>query len=627
MTLLGQTIGKCRIEKLLGSGGMGEVYRCRHIHLDRLQAIKVMHESMARDSGFQARFRQEAHAVALLDHANIVKLYDFGEQDGRFYLTMELLEDGSLRALLDRRSRDNQVWPPSFGLALVRQAAEALAFANAKGIVHRDIKPDNLLVLRQKTSDGRSTYTIKVSDFGLAKMAESSGLTSMGSTVGTPAYMSPEQCQGLPLDGRSDIYSLGVVLYEVMTGFLPFNINSQSDAIKKHMFTPVPPPSSVKSDLPREIEAVILKCLAKEPTDRYIDAGELATVLRDLARRLSPSPTPTPPPTPPPEPNMRHIQVIDAQGQLVQAVDLVDVQLMIGRMPDNDIVLDEPSISRKHARIEWNGQRVKVVDLATKSGTKLNDQPVLPEAPQVWQVGQAVQISSYTLRLALGSAGTVNVTLPPEAQRLTLAPGAPVSIPVTIQNRRTAADTFLIVIDEWPAAWIAEPVQPTLVNAGGQGIATVKLLVPDGVLREAASYSVRICAIGKNRPDSLDTTPAVWRIVPPVQPKIRIQLDPDRMQGRDQARYTVRLTNESSRPMDVALSGQDARKQLAYSFEPTNLTVAAGSTADVVLTVRSDKAHFYGGALTHSFTVSASVAGAENQLVVGSFVQMSLLPI
>jgi len=627
VTLLGQTIGKCRIEKLLGSGGMGEVYRCRHIHLDRLQAIKVMHESMARDSGFQARFRQEAHAVALLDHANIVKLYDFGEQDGRFYLTMELLEDGSLRALLDRRSRDNQVWPPSFGLALVRQAAEALAFANAKGIVHRDIKPDNLLVLRQKTSDGRSTYTIKVSDFGLAKMAESSGLTSMGSTVGTPAYMSPEQCQGLPLDGRSDIYSLGVVLYEVMTGFLPFNINSQSDAIKKHMFTPVPPPSSVKSDLPREIEAVILKCLAKEPTDRYIDAGELATVLRDLARRLSPSPTPTPPPTPPPEPNMRHIQVIDAQGQLVQAVDLVDVQLMIGRMPDNDIVLDEPSISRKHARIEWNGQRVKVVDLATKSGTKLNDQPVLPEAPQVWQVGQAVQISSYTLRLALGSAGTVNVTLPPEAQRLTLAPGAPVSIPVTIQNRRTAADTFLIVIDEWPAAWIAEPVQPTLVNAGGQGIATVKLLVPDGVLREAASYSVRICAIGKNRPDSLDTTPAVWRIVPPVQPKIRIQLDPDRMQGRDQARYTVRLTNESSRPMDVALSGQDARKQLAYSFEPTNLTVAAGSTADVVLTVRSDKAHFYGGALTHSFTVSASVAGAENQSVVGSFVQMSLLPI
>lgn len=403
--------------------------------------------------------------------------------------------------------------------------------------------------------------------------------------------------------------------------------NSPTDAVKKHVFTPVPPPRSVRPDLPAEIETVILRCLAKEPKDRYTDAAELAVVLRDLARAFSAGPTPTPPPTPPPEPNLRHIQVIDGQGQLVQAVDLVDVQLMIGRLPDNDIVLNEPSVSRKHTRIEWNGQRVKVVDLATKSGTLLNDQPVLPEKPQVWQVGQAVKIGSYTLRLALGSAGTVNVTIPAEVQHLSLVPGTTVTIPITIQNRRTAADTFLITIDEWPAAWIAEPVQPTLVTPGAQGTAMVKLLVPEGVVREAASYSVRICAIGKNRPDSLDTTPAVWRIIPPLQPKVQVRLDPTRAEGRDQGHYTVRLTNGDARPMDIVLSAQDTRQQLAYSFDKPSLTVAANSSADVALTVRTGNGRIFGGGLTHNFTVSASVVGGEIESVAGAFIQKSLLPI
>src|SRR5262249_10880663 len=156
-------------------------------------------------------------------------------------------------------------WPIPFGLSLVRQAAEALAFAHSREIVHRDIKPDNLLVLRQRAPDGRSTYNIKVSDFGLVQMAESTGLIAVGTTVGTPAYMSAEQFQGSSLDGRSDIYSLGIVLYEVMTGYLPFNTSTLTDAVRKHAYTPVPPPRSVKPDLPAEVETLILRCLEKNP--------------------------------------------------------------------------------------------------------------------------------------------------------------------------------------------------------------------------------------------------------------------------------------------------------------------------------------------------------------------------
>jgi serine/threonine protein kinase len=626
-SLIGQTIGKCRIEKLLGTGGMGEVYRGRHIHLDRPQAIKVMHEQMALDSTFQERFRQEAHSVALLDHANIVKLYDYGEQDGRYYITMELLEDGSLRALLDRRARENQIWPLAFGLTLIRQAAEALAFAHSRGIIHRDIKPDNLLLLRQRAPDGRSNYTIKVSDFGLAQMAESSGLTSMGKTVGTPAYMSPEQCQGLPLDGRSDIYSLGVVLYEVMTGYLPFNTTTPSDAIKKHVFTPVPPPRSVRPDLPREIEAAILRCLAKEPPQRYESAADLAVALRDLARLFTNSPTPTPPPTPPPEPNARHVQVIDAQGQLVQAVDLIDTQITVGRLPDNDIVLNDAVVSRKHLRVEWNGQRVKVYDLGTKSGTRIDGTVMQANAPQNWQIGQPIQIGSFTLRLALGAAGIVSVTLPPEAQQLSLTPGTQVDLPVAIRNRGSSAETYAIVVDEWPAAWIAVPVQPVTVPPGSQGTTTLALRVPPGALRDAASYRVMVRAIGLGQPDSTDVTSATWSVSAPARARVAVRIEPERAQGRDQASFTVRVENDGQLPADVVLSAHDERQQLVYSLPQTRMTLAPGEATDVALTVRTTSSRVFGGAVTHTFVVSASVIGSETFTATGLFVQTSLLPI
>src|SRR5262245_55094889 len=191
--LLGQTIGNYRIEALLGKGGMGQVFRGRHIHLDRPAAIKVMHEAMAVDPNFQARFQQEARAAASLNHSHIVTIYDFGEHQGRSYLAMELIEGGSLRDRLRHQADTGHGWALADGLELVRQAADALAYAHSQGMVHRDIKPDNLLLTGG--ADGEPT-TLKVGDFGLARLAEGAHLTATGTAMGTPAYMSPEQCQG-----------------------------------------------------------------------------------------------------------------------------------------------------------------------------------------------------------------------------------------------------------------------------------------------------------------------------------------------------------------------------------------------------------------------------------------------
>lgn len=293
--LVNETVGNYRIDALIGAGGMAQVYRAVHVELNRIVAIKVMWPNLAADPTFRERFLREARTASALSHPHIVAIHDFGrrESDGLLYLVMEMMAQGSLRDVFERRLAGTQPLELVSGLDLVRQAADGLAYAHAQRMVHGDIKPDNLLLnpmtVRSKIG---CPYTLKVADFGLAKVAEA-GVTLSGITAGAAAYMSPEQCEGTPLDTRTDLYSLGIVLYEIATGYPPFQIKTIADAIYKHINVAPVPPLQVNPDLPPRLQEIILRCLAKHPNDRYATAEELSADLAAIIQEIvSPAPIP-----------------------------------------------------------------------------------------------------------------------------------------------------------------------------------------------------------------------------------------------------------------------------------------------------------------------------------------------
>src|SRR5579862_8157708 len=217
--------GRFAIESLIGSGAMGAVYRARHVGLDKLVAVKVLHRDAASNPTFAARLRREAKAASRLDHPNSVRVIDFGEEpDGLLYIAMELLDGVDLESLLQLEGPLAEARI----VALLSQVLAALDAAHKLGIVHRDLKPANIMIVRGVDEEGRPRETVKVCDFGIAKTPEASqmsgeaaSLTTEGILVGTPSYMSPEQCRGEALDPRADIYSLGIVLYELLVGVAP----------------------------------------------------------------------------------------------------------------------------------------------------------------------------------------------------------------------------------------------------------------------------------------------------------------------------------------------------------------------------------------------------------------------
>jgi serine/threonine protein kinase len=546
--LIGQIIGNYRIEAAIGRGGMGQVFRARHIHLGRLAAIKVLNESIAIDSTFQARFQQEARAAASLNHPHIITIYEFGEQEGRAFLAMELSTAESLREWLRQKPERDQGWTLADGLELVRQAADGLAYAHSQGIIHRDIKPDNFMLTGGK--DG-APLILKIGDFGLARLAEGSHLTATNTAMGSPAYMSPEQCQALELDGRSDLYSFGVVLYEVVTGRLPFMTRSISDAVFQHVYSTPQPPSQFRPELPSELEMIILRCLAKQPNERFATAADLASALRQvlagdapaLRSRITPNTSagplisqqpatvsPTFVRSVPPAPMVDALassaaipllRILDAQGQAIQVKELYGDGLVIGRSPSNDLVLDSQTVSRRHLQVDWDGHEVTVTDLGSGHGTRLDGTPLLPHVPQVWSWRAALQVGEFWLRLVPPLALPVTSMATPTPPFVPTRGPTPIP-PPPIQQTPSGGVTPMIGLQTVPPPNLPPPAPSQGITNPGIGTNRIDVQLSEDTLRltpgQPSAVRVTLANLGTTIDHltlGVDGVPTSWIQGPP----------------------------------------------------------------------------------------------------------------
>jgi tRNA A-37 threonylcarbamoyl transferase component Bud32 len=270
--LTGKSIGPYRVLERCGQGGMADVYKGYHPLIDRYVAIKVLRATFADDEEFRTRFQREATAVARLRHPNIVQLYDFGQLGDRYYMVMEFIDGGSLRERLQRLHGEGKRSRLSDIVIIMRGLAAALDYAHRREIVHRDVKPSNVMF----TPEGDPVLT----DFGIARVLKGGSLTMVGMSVGTPDYMSPEQGMGEPATASSDIYSLGVVLYEMLVGRRPFAAETPFGVVAQHIHGSFPSPRGQDPSFSEDLDRILQRSLAKNPEDRYHTAGEMAQELQ-----------------------------------------------------------------------------------------------------------------------------------------------------------------------------------------------------------------------------------------------------------------------------------------------------------------------------------------------------------
>jgi serine/threonine protein kinase/pSer/pThr/pTyr-binding forkhead associated (FHA) protein len=424
--LIGQVINNFVIQDLVGKGGMGIVYRAYHPDLELYSAVKIMRPELASQPGFYERFLQEARTAARLGHPNIVDVINFGTFQDSYYLMMDFIEGPSLRQLIKERKQGLPIWD---AVQICWQIADVLVYAHAADVLHRDLKPDNILITHSVRPN--RPYRVIVTDFGLVKLGQGSILeTQKGISVGTPAYMSPEQCKGEDVDGRADIYALGVLLFETITGKRPFPIRNLVDAARFHSQGALPPAISDRMDVPAEVDQLLQSMMMPEKSLRMASASAVVDDLHDLLNLLEqdgygPEPelqsqiegevpqeklaaeelqaVTTPPLATKEEPDEQFFLQVAFMGEWEEKVYPVgEKPIIVGRLPTSDIVLDRPDqrfVSRRHCEIILRDRRVLIRDLGSANGTFLEDRQLDANAYYEWLVGITVELGPFSLAL------------------------------------------------------------------------------------------------------------------------------------------------------------------------------------------------------------------------------------
>lgn len=387
--VIGKTIGPYEIREQLGQGGMATVYKAYHPDLDRYVAIKVIDASLAEEKDFIERFKREARVIAKFDNHHIVPVYDLGQYKGQPFYVLKMIDGQTLR----ERMRASPLSSSEI-LEVVQAVGDALQYAHKCGVLHRDIKPSNVMIAR----DGK----IYLTDFGLAKIIESTSSLTGEKILGTPHYISPEQAQNTEkIDEGTDIYSFGVMIYEMVVGCLPYDGKTAFSIIEDHIRTPPPSPTSIKPDLSRDVEAVILKAMAKKRSDRFesiaslVKEFEKAWVAHTDLKTISST-----------EKASSRKAILLSEGG--DQFPLASKNMVLGRNSEaknirNDIDLSrldvKKIVSRRHAMIQEKNNEFYLLDLNSHNGTLLNGERIAPDQPRRLKSGDILEFGSGGVKL------------------------------------------------------------------------------------------------------------------------------------------------------------------------------------------------------------------------------------
>lgn len=679
-TYIGQLLNRrYRLDALLGDGGMGTVYRSYDLNLQRSLAIKLMHSHYARQEEFRARLVQEARTAAQLDHPSIVRVYDFGDSELGLFIAMEYVDGGSLRDHLRRLQRSQKFLPLTQSLQIAIQIAEALDYANHRRIIHRDVKPGNIILKRLTRPDeaGTQPFRALLTDFGLVKLQESDAITQSGTTVGTPTYMSPEQCEGKELDGRSDLYSLGVVLYELITNKLPFSFNTLAEAISTHQAGTMPQtPSDIRPEAPPIIDTLIEKAMSKKPGDRYSSGAEMADALRSAFIALEGAPTRVmihqeldildQVPEPPPGYELH----IHTPGHPKSVIPLTRSVVTLGRNPENDIVLAADGVSRQHARVQATSLGWEVVDMGGVNGTWVNDHRLRPDEPTPLPVSSVMRLGPYEMTLegpemplavhdepdnvisgpitpgmalaTMGAAGTAAVvradppSTPPAApqpENLPLAiflprndlhgePGQRLELKADIENRTGEDDRVYLRVQGIDPSWLILPEEFKRVPANDTISFSFAIRVPKSQDIPTGKQRLRLQVVSQRHPGADISTNATLTIGGFEVFEASVNADEVRVPGH----LTVTIRNTGNVPSQYSVVARDVEQALRIQGERGRISLDPGQTALVEMAVEARKTSWFGREQLYPYEIEVASSKGGRHVMTGDAVVRPLIP-
>jgi len=670
--LVGQTLSRYKITNLLGEGGMGAVFKARDVTLQRDVAIKIMHPHMASQPNFRERFLQEARTAARLDHPGIVQVYDFGQENQLLFIVMNFIRGANLRQMMEDLKAEKKWLPLDESVQLIGQVAAAMHYAHRHGVLHRDIKPSNIMI-EPEASNGLP-YRPILTDLGLARLMEGQRITRAGTSMGTPTYMSPEQAQGLETDARSDVYSLGIMLYELCVGRPPFPIKTLSEAIRYHTKETPRPPRQLRADLPASLEEVILKAIAKDPAQRWPNAEAFAQALAGLDHEVTAvAGTPTAVEVSvslmtqyqrslaqPRGPSvLKEFSTPTGSGDRVQArladgtkteIGFSDNNITIGRAEDNDLTLVTNNVSRHHARIDYEGGTYRVVDLDSTNGTYIGNAKLLPGVPETWTAEQPLRVGDAWLRLVVAnepdstsrlgggaaaplgatrvdrtavrtSTGEGRVGVAMDQTQLSVAPGEVVVSTLVLLNQGAIVDHFRVGVDGIPAEWAELPPVVQLMP-GEQQEVTFTLRPPKTAASKAGRYTLTVRVISRDVPTQFVEVQATLTVGAFSQ--FQSNMHPQKIRAGKPAKVSIR--NDGNFPDTYTVVGSDRGNELAFTPPQAQVKVPQGSTASADLTAAPIKRPFIGGSKTHPFRIEVRSSQGGTQQHAGELVSRGVVP-